>query len=110
MVPGSTLIYGSSLIKVTRKPRASSRAPIDEAARPLPKLETTPPVTKIYLGIAFSMRGVLCLFLNLKNVECYWYFVSHSSPLRPEDVRPPGPHRILAHHRNVLHEGLLALS
>src|SRR5882762_7963522 len=54
MVPGSTLIYGSSLISVTRSPRASSKQPIEDAARPLPKLETTPPVTKMYLGILHS--------------------------------------------------------
>src|SRR6266852_4123157 len=41
-------------MKVTRSPRASSRAPIEDAARPLPKLETTPPVTKIYFGIVHS--------------------------------------------------------
>src|SRR6266568_3377284 len=54
MVPGSTLIYGSSFISVTRRPRASSKHPIEEAARPLPRLETTPPVTKMYLGIRSS--------------------------------------------------------
>src|SRR6185436_3709507 len=36
----------------TLKPRASSRQPIEDAARPLPKLETTPPVTKMYLVMA----------------------------------------------------------
>src|ERR1700740_64186 len=51
IVPGSTLRYGSSLISVTCKPRASSSAPLEDAARPLPRLETTPPVTKMYLGI-----------------------------------------------------------
>src|SRR5919199_1588385 len=51
IVPGSTLMYGSSLMQVTERPRASSRQPIEEAARPLPRLETTPPVTKMYLGI-----------------------------------------------------------
>src|ERR1035441_955253 len=46
MVPGSTLRYGSNFIMFTRKPRLSSRQPIEAAARPLPKLDTTPPVTK----------------------------------------------------------------
>src|SRR6267143_575426 len=55
MVPGSTLMYGSSLISATFRPRASSRQPIEDAARPFPKLETTPPVTKIYFGIAYSL-------------------------------------------------------
>src|SRR5829696_4274957 len=51
IVPGSTLMYGSSLTQVTLRPRASSRQPMEEAARPFPRLETTPPVTKMYLGI-----------------------------------------------------------
>src|SRR5215468_52261 len=32
-----------------RSPRASSRAPIEAEARPLPSDESTPPVTKMYL-------------------------------------------------------------
>src|SRR5215204_5915556 len=51
IVPGSTLMYGSSLTQVTLKPLASNRQPMDEAASPFPKLDTTPPVTKMYLGI-----------------------------------------------------------
>src|SRR5918993_2309751 len=35
---------------VTLSPRASSSAPIDAAASPLPRDDTTPPVTKMYLG------------------------------------------------------------
>src|SRR5208282_6783389 len=50
MVPGSTLRYGSNFIRFTRRPRLSSRQPIDAAARPLPKLDTTPPVTKTYFA------------------------------------------------------------
>src|ERR687883_2133694 len=38
-------------MSATRRPRLSSRHPMEEAARPLPRLETTPPVTKMYLGI-----------------------------------------------------------
>ena len=49
MVPGSTLRYGSSFCKVTRKPRHSSKFAIEEDAMPLPKEETTPPVMKINL-------------------------------------------------------------
>src|SRR5689334_23421876 len=63
IVPGSTLIYGSSLISATCNPRLSSKQPIDEAANPLPRLETTPPVTKIYLGIEFFLAHVVwCSF------------------------------------------------
>src|SRR5437879_1750604 len=43
------LIYGSILSSVTRRPRDSSKAPSDAAARPLPSDETTPPVTKMNL-------------------------------------------------------------
>ena len=42
---------GSFKIRTTVKPRASKSAPMDDAASPLPRLETTPPVTKINLGI-----------------------------------------------------------
>jgi hypothetical protein len=57
IVPGSTLMYGSSLSIVIFSPRASIRAPIDAAASPLPREETTPPVTKTNLGFTvFSAR------------------------------------------------------
>ena len=45
MVPGSTLMYGSSLTIATLRPRASRIAPSEAAAMPLPNEETTPPVT-----------------------------------------------------------------
>src|SRR4029450_6823704 len=47
MVPGATLMYGSILTSVTRRPRASRSAPIDAEATPLPSDDTTPPVTKM---------------------------------------------------------------
>src|SRR3546814_13637300 len=46
IVPGSTLMYGSSFIIVTRRPRASRMAAREAAAMPLPREDTTPPVTK----------------------------------------------------------------
>jgi hypothetical protein len=46
MVPGSTLMYGSSLTIETVNPRDSKIVPKDAAAIPFPRLETTPPVTK----------------------------------------------------------------
>ena len=49
MVPGSILIYGSNFIIVTDSPLHSNNVPIDAAAIPLPKEDTTPPVTKITL-------------------------------------------------------------
>src|SRR6059036_1989429 len=51
IVPGSTFRYGSNFWSVTLSPRLSSRQPIEAAARPLPRDETTPPVTKMYLAI-----------------------------------------------------------
>src|SRR5215831_2940654 len=45
MVPGSTLMYGSSFTMVTLRPRASRMAPKEAAAMPFPNEETTPPVT-----------------------------------------------------------------
>jgi hypothetical protein len=51
MVPGSTLRYGSSLTIEILRPRDSSMAAREEAAMPLPREETTPPVTKMYLVV-----------------------------------------------------------
>src|SRR6185312_13676937 len=50
MVPGSTFKYGSNFIRLTRSPRLSSKQPSEAAARPFPRLDTTPPVTKMYLA------------------------------------------------------------
>src|SRR5512138_2533368 len=55
MVPASTLMYGSIFCRATRYPRASSSAPMDAAARPLPSEDTTPPVTKIYFAAKSSL-------------------------------------------------------
>src|SRR5579864_2384884 len=60
MVPGSTFRYGSNFIRLTFSPRLSSRHPNDAAASPLPKEDTTPPVTKMYFAdIASSLYVVL---------------------------------------------------
>src|ERR1039458_6517807 len=50
MVPGSTLREGSNFIRLILMPRASSRQPMEAAARPLPSEDTTPPVTKMYFA------------------------------------------------------------
>src|ERR1700752_4083624 len=50
IVPGSTLRYGSNFWSWTRKPRALRSRPSDAATIPLPRAETTPPVTKTYFG------------------------------------------------------------
>ena len=49
IVPGSTLMYGSNFWRATVRPRETSSRPIDEAAMPFPRDETTPPVTKTNL-------------------------------------------------------------
>src|SRR5690242_1472455 len=50
IVPGSTFRYGSNFCSWTRSPRAFSRRPSEAATIPLPRAETTPPVTKTYFG------------------------------------------------------------
>ncbi len=55
IVPGSTLMYGSSFCMVTRSPREVSSRPRLDAVSPLPNEEATPPVTKMCLVI----RGAL---------------------------------------------------
>src|SRR6185437_12913156 len=56
IVPGSTLMYGSSLTIATLRPRASRIAPKEAAAMPLPKEDTTPPVTNTKRVI--NLKGV----------------------------------------------------
>src|SRR5258705_3437452 len=48
-------MYGSALTIVTVRPRASSSAPIDAEATPLPSDDTTPPVTKMNLVLLASL-------------------------------------------------------
>src|SRR5216684_8959705 len=57
MVPGSTFRYGSHFCRVTLKPRLSRRQPMEEAATPFPREETTPPVTKINFGFIRAARA-----------------------------------------------------
>src|SRR5262249_32780738 len=54
MVPASTLMYGSIFCSVTRNPRASSSDPMEAAASPLPRDDTTPPVTKMNFVVTLS--------------------------------------------------------
>src|ERR1700733_8418805 len=56
MVPGSTLMYGSSLHIVTRKPRHLRSRPSEEAVRPFPSELETPPATKMTLLTPPSAR------------------------------------------------------
>src|SRR5271157_1313748 len=57
MVPGSTLMYGSSLHMVTARPRALRRRPRDDAVSPLPRELETPPVTKTNLLTGYHLGG-----------------------------------------------------
>src|SRR6185369_6003716 len=50
------LRYGSSFCSVTRSPRALSSRPSDAAAIPLPREETTPPVTTTILAMSLRSR------------------------------------------------------
>src|SRR5215475_11741788 len=49
-------------MRLTLSPRLSSRHPIEAAARPLPKEDTTPPVTKMYFADIASS-----LYFGLEN-------------------------------------------
>src|SRR6267143_4619470 len=97
MVPGSTLMYGSSLISATFRPRASSRQPIEDAARPFPKLETTPPVTKIYFGIAYSLflsaLPSSLLLLPLRSLPSAYCLLPTALPPLPVHRLFPVPHQ-----------------
>src|SRR5260370_6988585 len=64
VVHGSTVRYGSNVCSVRRSPRLSSRHPMDAAAMPLPRDETTPPVTNMYLAI-----GIPSVFISTKTVQ-----------------------------------------
>ena len=47
---GIDVEVGVELLQVDLEPAASSRQPMEAAARPLPKEDTTPPVTKMYFA------------------------------------------------------------
>src|SRR2546421_588870 len=53
----SSVMYGSSLMLVTRMPRDSRIGAREAAAMPFPREETTPPVTKTYLVIYLARVG-----------------------------------------------------
>src|SRR5439155_15943607 len=62
-------------------PRASSSAPIEAAARPLPRDDTTPPVTKMYFGANSSSSRH-----PLSDVRLF------HGPAREPAVQPCVPH------------------
>src|SRR4029077_20684814 len=98
MVPGSTLIYGSSLTMLILSPRASRMAPRDADAMPLPSEETTPPVTKtnrVMMGTAekLSARAQLYRAMQTKpvgnNENSTGIQVSRSRRLRQSETAAP---------------------
>ena len=63
MVPGSTLMYGSSFCIRTLSPRFSSSMPIEALVKPLPSELTTPPVTKMCFVMVLTFlvpNGACC--------------------------------------------------
>src|SRR6185295_5587175 len=100
MVPGSTFIYGSSFIIWTLSPRASSKQPIELAASPLPRLETTPPVTNMYLVICFVGRQLLVVRCPRLSFRLPYLRVSSSDngllsfASRPLSLSQPGDRAI----------------
>jgi hypothetical protein len=60
---------------VTRNPLAFNSLPKDAAVIPLPKPETTPPVTKTYLtGILFSSQITVQTILYIKEQITVYFF------------------------------------
>src|SRR5271165_3973231 len=78
MVPGSTLMYGSSLHIVTRRPRHLRSRPSEEAVRPFPSELETPPVTKMNLLTPPSGRRAVPGMIgalghdNRRGVTAWW--------------------------------------
>src|SRR5439155_22441356 len=67
IVPGSTLMYGSSLRKLILNPRDSSSEPIEALASPLPNEESTPPVTKMYFIRIASRAATVTVLARPRN-------------------------------------------
>ena len=74
IVPGSTLRYGSNFCTCTLRPRDFSSRPSEAAVMPLPRDETTPPVTKTYLALK---RG--------------WRPAGDPLPREPTELQPSSP-------------------
>src|SRR5690606_27328172 len=75
-------MYGSSLMLVTRRPRASMSAPMEAAARPFPMELTTPPVTKMYfVGLEFMASSARRrTTVNAEKPHGVWGFSGTSAP------------------------------
>src|SRR5579864_5357162 len=82
MVPGSTLRYGSSFWRETVRWRAFRMFPIDAAVIPLPREETTPPVTKTYFEIADLQGGFSNVTGTPRRLNLYFDFWLQEHDLR----------------------------
>src|SRR5580658_8795213 len=92
-------MYGSSFTCVTRRPRASSRAPMDALARPLPIEETTPPVTKTYfVGLRLIFDPVEVAYSNARRDASHRARLPRLSPIGAVSAtargRASGPRRL----------------
>src|SRR6185295_8886725 len=97
IVPGSTLRYGSSLIRVTLRPRDSRMAASDADAMPLPKEDTTPPVTNTYLVMSFGLRAPQQRNFGLVVKRDYI-----DRPFAPFSTARPGDDNEVSHPRAAL--------
>src|SRR3954451_9754195 len=90
IVPGSTLMYGSNFWTCTLRPRALRRRPSDAAVMPLPREETTPPVTNTNFAT----------YTRLPAKQLTGFHVSSRGGCRSERRR--GLHQVVQpFHRNV---------
>src|SRR5437773_1880382 len=85
MVPGSTLMYGSSLRMETRRSRALRIRPMLAAVMPFPSEEVTPPVTKTYFAMGSVLRGFF---------ECYRITRARARRARSSRLREAAPTRV----------------
>src|SRR3978361_756227 len=86
-------------MRLMRRPRASSRQPIDAAARPLPSEDTTPPVTKMYFADIAATSSVLnlgCAGWARPSISCLFLIYTAHEP------------RLLFARRTGAHAGLPA--
>src|SRR5207302_10524114 len=86
MVPGSTFRYGSHFCRVTLQPRLPRRQPIEEAATPFPREETTPPVKKIYFGAIRAACVLTQGLLALHRLDVHTLMFGTRSPVKSNSL------------------------
>src|SRR6266567_2187481 len=89
-------------MRLTRSPRLSSRQPMEAAASPLPRLDTTPPVTKTYFADMNALSS-----LNFGFGRTWWAQSSMTEIRWRRKLRRrkdlPTPHWYLSCHRRRAH-------